>query len=50
MTLEGSVCRRFVSHAKQKACRIPYIYEHPVPQEKGDPRDDGLSNWYSNND
>ena len=23
-------CRWFVSHAKQKTCRIPHIYEHPV--------------------
>ena len=37
MTLEGSVAE-YLSHAKQKTCCIPHIYEYPVPQEKDDSR------------
>ena len=38
MTLEGSVAKDLYSHAKQKTCHIPSIYEYPGPQEKDDLR------------
>ena len=35
MMLEDNVVElRFVSHAKQKTCSMPHIYEYPVQQEK----------------
>ena len=35
MMLEDNVAElRFVSHAKQKTCSMPHIYEYPVQQEK----------------
>ena len=34
MTFEGSVAKYLYSHAKQKTCRIPDIYEYHVPREK----------------
>ena len=33
MTLEGNIAEDVYSH-----CRIPHIYENPVPQEKDDSR------------
>ena len=35
MMLEDIVAE-FVSHAKQKTCRTPQVYESRVPQEKED--------------
>ena len=35
--LEGSVTVN-VSHVKEKTCRIPQIYENPVPQERSGSR------------
>ena len=35
MTLEGSVAEDLYSHAKQKTCRIPHIYEYCFPSDKG---------------
>ena len=45
--LEGSVGEELFSHAKQKNCRILYIYENLVVQEKGNSRIKLLTDFQS---